>query len=365
MAMEERAVIHVDFDYFYAQCEEIRRPELRGVPVCVCIYSDRGGDSGAVATANYVAREYGAKSGMAIYRAQRLLRGTDARFIPVDFGYYSEMSEKAMTIMEGYADTFEYVGRDEAYMDVTARTEGSLDIAAHLAQQTKNAIRESLRLTCSAGVSRNKMVSKIASGYKKPDGLTVVNAGTEESFMKGLKLRDIPGIGGKTAKKLSAMGMKTVSAVRDASVFDLQKAMGRKAGTYVYNSVRGVNEDPVHRRAPNLQFGKIMTLKQNTADPDELAAALRDVCGRLHEVLEGRGVLYRLVGIQFVHADLSTKTRSRTLRNRSASLEKLREVAGALLSEALREQISPVRRLGVRVSDLSEAAGQQEITSYF
>lgn len=357
--------MHIDFDYFYAQCEEIRRPDLLGKPVCVCIYSGRGGDSGAVATANYVARRYGAKSGMAIYSAQRLLKDTDARFIPVDFEYYSDISEKAMTIMAGCADIFEYVGRDEAYLDVTGRTDGSLDIAAHLAQQIKNSIRESLRLTCSVGVSGNKMISKIASGYKKPDGLTVVRAGAEESFMDGLKLNDIPGIGGKTARKLAAGGMDTVAAVRTAEIFDLQRIFGRKIGTYVYNSVRGINEDPVHERAPNLQIGKIVTLKQNTTDSAELMDALQDICRRLHVELETRGVLYRQVGIQFVHADLSTRTRSRTLRNRTTSLDKLHGVAGALLEGALQESIPTVRRLGVRVSDLSKAAGQREITSYF
>lgn len=361
----ERAILHVDFDHFYAQCEEIRQPDLRTLPVCVCIYSDRGGESGAVATANYPARKFGAKSGLPISQAKRLLEGTDARFIPVDFEYYSDVSEKAMAIMEGYADVFEYVGRDEAYLDVTERTGGSLKTAAHLAQQIKNGIRESLRMTCSAGISRNKLVSKIASGYKKPDGLTVVAAGSEESFLEGLTLRDIPGIGGKTAKRLGAAGMTTVAAVRAADVFDLQRTFGRKAGTYVYNSVRGINEDPVHERPPSVQFSKIVTLKRNTTDPDELAGTLQEVCRSLHGTLAERGMRFRLVGIQFVHADLSTRTRSRTLRNHAASLEKLQEVSGQLLAAALRDAVPPVRRLGVKVSDLTKAVGQQDISSYF
>lgn len=363
--LEDWAVLHVDFDYFYAQCEEIRRPDLRTLPVCVCIYSDREGGSGAVATANYQARRYGAKSGVAISRAKKLLEGTDAQFIPVDFEYYSDVSEKAMAIMEGYADVFEYVGRDEAYLDVTERTGGSLKTAAHLAQQIKNGIRESLRLTCSAGVSRNKLVSKIASAHRKPDGLTLVKAGSEESFLDGIGLRDIPGIGGKTAKRLAAAGMSTVAEARNADVFDMQRMFGRKAGTYVYNSVRGISEDPVRVRPPSVQFSKIVTLKRNTTDPAELAEALQGVCSSLHGTLTGRGMLFRLVGIQLIHADLSSRTRSRTLRNHAATLEKMQSVSAQLLSEALSEGIPPVRRLGVKVSDLSRAAGQQDIASYF
>ena len=183
-----------------------RKPELRTVPVCVCIYSDRGGGSGAVATANYEARRYGAKSGLPIYQATRLLEGTDAAFIPVDFGYYSDISEKAMAIMEEYADVFEYVGRDEAYLDVTGRTGGSLKSAAHLAQQIKGRIRLSLNMTCSAGISPNKLLSKMASDYKKPDGLTLVTPDSTISFLDSLAPRDIPGIGSKTARRLDSNG---------------------------------------------------------------------------------------------------------------------------------------------------------------
>ena len=120
--METRVVFHIDFDYFYAQCEEIRKPELKSKPVCVCVFSDRGGDSGAIATANYTARKYGVKSGMPIVFAKRRLEERkDAIFLPVDFDYYIETSEKAMKVMKDNADIFEYVGKDEAYLEVTKK----------------------------------------------------------------------------------------------------------------------------------------------------------------------------------------------------------------------------------------------------
>ena len=195
--MEKRIVFHIDFDYFYAQCEEIRNSKIKGKCVAVCIFSDRGGDSGAIATANYNARKFGVKSGIPIMLAKNKLKEQDAVFLPADFDYYSDMSSKGMEIIEKYADVFEYVGRDEAYLDVTKKTEMSFDNAEHLAQQLKNEIRNSLKLTCSIGISPNKLLSKIASDFKKPDGLTTVKPEQVEQFLSPLKIREIPGIGKK------------------------------------------------------------------------------------------------------------------------------------------------------------------------
>ena len=178
-----RVVFHIDFDYFYAQCEEVRKPDLKSKPVCVCVFSDRGGDSGAIATANYTARKFGVKSGIPItFAKKKLEHRKDAVFLPVDFQYYEKITEKAMQIMKNNADIFEYVGRDEAYLDVTKRVNEDFDKASHLAQQIKNSIRTELKLSCSIGVSSNKLISKIASDYQKPDGLTIVQPEKIENF---------------------------------------------------------------------------------------------------------------------------------------------------------------------------------------
>ena len=134
--METRIVFHIDFDYFFAQCEEIRNPELKSKPVCVCVFSDRGGDSGAIATANYTARKFGVKSGIPIvFAKKRLVKQQDAVFLPVDFDFYISMSEKGMEIMEKFADIFEYVGKDEAFLDVTKKTNGDWGESKKLAMK--------------------------------------------------------------------------------------------------------------------------------------------------------------------------------------------------------------------------------------
>ena len=364
--METRIVFHIDFDYFYAQCEEIRSPELKPKPVCVCVYSDRGGDSGAIATANYTARKYGAKSGMPIFFAKkRLEERKDAVFLPVDFDYYNEISEKAMEVMKNYADIFEYVGKDEAYLDVTKRTEGDFKKASHLAQQIKNSIRDKTKLGCSIGISPNKLISKIASDFQKPDGLTVVSPEKIEQFLEPLEIRAIPGIGKKTEERFSEMNLKTIQDLKNLNVFTLNKEFGRKSGTYIYNAVRGIDNEPVKKREARIQYSKITTLKKDSKDYQFLSENIIELCNEVHDVVMKNKQMFKSIGIHFVQSDLSNKSKSRMLRSPTASLEELQKNAIQLLKEALENQEITIRRLGVRVSELSEVQGQSDITSYF
>ena len=364
--MNERVILHIDFDYFFAQCEEIRNPTLKGKPVVVCVFSDRGDDSGAVATANYVARKYNVQSALPIKFAKKRLEGIlDAVFLAVDFDYYSQISENAMKIIHDNADVFEYVGRDEAYLDVTKRTEGDFKTAYHLAQKIKNQIREKIKLTCSVGVTSNKLLSKIASDYKKPDGLTVIEPSKAESFLEKLKIRDIPGIGKKTEEKLAKMGMNTIGDLRKIDVFTLNQQFGRKNGTYIYNASRGIDTEPVRKKEPSIQYSKITTLKQDSKDFEFLMQALKEICEQLHQTVQKNNRMFRSVGIQFYQSDLSSKTKSKMLRGPTSSLDELKKTAESLLVEALKDQDQQVRRLGIRVSELTEISGQSDITNYF
>ena len=364
--MGARVVFHVDFDYFFAQCEEIRIPDLKSKPVCVCVFSDRGGDSGAIATANYIAREFGVKSGMPIsFAKKRLEERKDAVFLPVDFDYYLEISEKAMSTIKESADVFEYVGKDEAYLDVTDRVEGNFDKASHLAQQIKNSIRDKVKLSCSIGVSSNKLIAKIASDFRKPDGLTVVSPEKVEEFLEKLKIRAIPGIGKKTEEQLIQMNLETIKDLKKLDVFTLNKEFGRKHGTYIFNAVRGIDNEPVKEREASIQYSKLSTLKKDSKDYDFLAENLMELCRELYEVIQKNNRRFKSIGIQLIQSDLTNKTKSRMLKNPASSLEELQKNADQLLKEALEDQKNTIRRLGVKVSELSEIRGQSDITSYF
>ena len=171
-----------DFDYFFAQCEELRNLALKDKPVVVGVYSGRTEDSGAVSTSNYVARKYGVKSGLPLFMAKRKLEGTDAVFLPVDHVYYDQISDRIMQIFRGYAGSLEQVSVDEAYMDVTEQVEGSFEKAKDYAQKIKADVKVQVGISFSVGIGPNKLVAKIACDSQKPDGLTIVHPEEAKSF---------------------------------------------------------------------------------------------------------------------------------------------------------------------------------------
>ncbi|NNL58996.1 MAG: DNA polymerase IV, partial [Nitrosopumilus sp.] len=330
------------------------------------VFSDRGGDSGAIATANYTARKYGAKSGIPIsFAKKRLEERNDAVFLPVDFEYYIEMSEKAMQIIKNCADVFEYVGKDEAYLDVTKRVGGDFNAAMHLAQQIKNEIRDKVKLSCSVGISPNKLISKIASDFKKPDGLTIVYPEKVESFLEQLKIRTIPGIGKKTEQKFSEMKLETIQDLKKLDIFTLNKEFGRKNAAYIFNAVRGIDNDPVKKREQSIQFSKISTLKKDSKEHQFLYENLIQLCKEVHEIVIKNNKTFKSIGIHFVQSDLSNKSKSRMLKNPTSNYDELEKNATILLKEALENQTTTIRRLGVKVSELSDIQGQRDITSFF
>ena len=181
--MQNRIVMLADFDYFFAQCEELRNPTLKDKPVVVGVYSGRTAESGAVSTSNYIARKLGVKSGLPLFQAKRKLEGTDAVFLPVDHVYYEQISDRIMDIFREYADFFEQVSVDEAYLDVTEQVEGSFEKAKEYAQRIKDDVKVQVGISFSIGVGSNKLLAKIACDSQKPNGLTVVLPEESKAFL--------------------------------------------------------------------------------------------------------------------------------------------------------------------------------------
>lgn len=361
----ERIVFHIDFDYFFAQCEELRQPELKGRPVVVCVYSGRTEDSGAVSTANYEARKYNVKSGIPIRLAKsRLKEVQDAKFLPVDHGYYEEMSGRAMSIIKEKSDRFELVGIDEAFIDVSKRCSGDYSKAQMLAEDIKRTLREELNLTCSVGVAPNKLVAKIASDFNKPDGLTVVKPEEVEGFLSKLEVGKISGIGKKTEQRLNEMDVKTVGELSGLDIYTLTKEFGKKNGTYIFNASRGIDDDPVVEDDSVTQLSRIITLKKNTSSLDELLPDLEYLCRDVHRSAKEQNFWFRSVGIMMILDDLSMKTKARTLKAPSDSYDELFKIAKNLLAEALHETDLLVRRLGVKVSELTNSRGQDTLFKF-
>jgi DNA polymerase IV (DinB-like DNA polymerase) len=241
----KRVILHLDLDYFFAQCEEREDPSLRGKPVVVCVYSARGGDSGVVSTANYVARKFGVKSGMPIAWAKKLLKNEEAFFIPIRKEFYQQISDNVMRILHDYADKFEQVSVDEAFLDVTQQVNGDLKRGEALAKEIQGSIRVREGLTCSVGVGPNKLVAKIAAGQRKPDGLVTVQPNEVKDFLSPLQIGVLPGVGKKTEKRMLEKGIKTVGDLAIYRVEELRSVFGKANGTYFFKASKGIDETPV------------------------------------------------------------------------------------------------------------------------
>ena len=234
-----------------------------------------------------------------------------------------------------------------------------------LAREIKSSIREKLNLTCSIGISPNKLISKIASDFQKPDGLTVVQPDKINEFLEPLQIREIPGIGKKTEEKFSEMNLSTVKDLKGLDIFTLNKEFGRKSGTYIFNAVRGIDNEPVKTREPNTQYSKIMTLKMDSVDFEFILENLKVLCKEVHQIVLNKNQMFKSIGIHLIQSDLSNKTKSKTIKNHTCDLEELEKNVEQLLKEALEDQKIAIRRVGVKVSDLSDLRSQSSITNYF
>lgn len=342
-----RIILHVDLDSFYASLEEQRKPEIKGKPVVVCMFSGRSSESGAVATANYKAREMGIKAGMPIAFAKRMA-GSDAVFLPADLEYYRAESAKIMEIMESHADSFQQVSIDEAYLDVSSC--GSYEKAEKIAKEIKNEIQTQFGLTCSVGVAPNKLVAKMASRFRKPDGLTVVEQKDIEAFLSPMPVEKLHGIGRKTAAALAEMGINSVRELAEADVSQLEKIFGRNKAQMLHEKASGIDNSPVTEQAAK-QFSRIGTLKRDAKDFGEIYEKIEQLAAEMHGKIIKRGVYFKTVSIIIIDSSLGMQTRSRTLQ-KTNKLEDILGCARELLKEFLAENETAVRRVGIRVSNL-------------
>jgi DNA polymerase IV (DinB-like DNA polymerase) len=364
--LHARIVMLIDLDYFYAQCEEMRDPSIKNKPVVVCVYSGRTEDSGAVSTANYLARKYGVKSGIPISLAKKKLKDVDAVFLPVDHEFYKKISDNIMEILRSHADRFEQVGIDEAYLDVTQRTKANYHEAKELAATIKHEVLVQQKLTCSIGVGPNKLVAKVAADIQKPDGLTPVRPEEVKSFLSPLPVRRLVGVGKKTETKLETLGVRTVGQLARFDVQRLIEVFGRKLGTYFHNASNGVDDEPVEERSEPESLSRISTLKEDTRDLAVLRDEAYTLCDDVYSKLLQRGLMYRSVSIYVVASDLSVHSRSKTFENPASDLETFKKAVKELFEKFLCESDVEARRVGVKVSSLTKKEDlQKQLTSFF
>jgi len=338
-------------DSFYASVEQRDRPELRGLPLVV------GGspeERGVVAAASYEARAHGVHSAMPMSRAIRLC--PDLRIVPPNFAKYRSVSQEVMALLREVTPLVEPLSLDEAYLDVTENAYGE-PLGVNVAKRLKAAILETTKLTASAGVAPNKFLAKIASGWRKPDGLTVVAPERIESFLQQLPVDALWGVGPVTARRLRARGIERLVDVRTADPETLRATVGGMT-EWLQRLARGEDDRPVDPDRPSKSSSSETTYPEDLLDlpriRDEIARLARDNASWLGR----KGIVARTVTIKLRYDDFTTITRSHTEAATSDPDVIARRAIGLLeKTEAGRR---PVRLLGAGVHNLESRAGAED-----
>ncbi len=358
-----RLVGHLDLDYFYAQVEELENPSLRNLPVLVCVYSGRTEDSGVVSTANYRARELGVRSGIPIASAKKRLAGIEAAFIRMDREKYEGYSERVMEILRENVDVMEQTGIDEAFFDITKRSGGSFEAGTEMASIIKSQILQRERLTCSVGIAPTKISAKLASDFKKPDGLTVVRPSELTDFMEPMLVEKLYGIGDKTAKALQGIGVVTIGDLARKDIPQLDDLFGQKMAVYLHTSASGEDDEPVQERGQATQISRIITLKRNSRDPDEILTQLAPALDYVQRRVVEEDLFFRSISVIGILSDLSIKTRTKTLEAPTSDSSTLNRAASELLG-ALVSELGDLRRVGIKVADFEESKEQSSLSEF-
>ena len=346
-----RRILHVDMDAFYASVEQRDRPELRGRPVAV------GGSPhgrGVVCAASYEARTFGVRSAIAMARAVRLCPTLEV--VPPDFARYRAVSAQVFAILHRATSLVEPLSLDEAYLDVTTNAWDE-PLAVNVARRLKAAIRDELQLTASAGVAPNKFLAKIASGWKKPDGLTVIAPPRMEAFLQQLPVDALWGVGPVTARKLRGLGIDRLVDLRTVEPARLRDAVGSHSD-WLRELAWGRDPRTVDPDRPRKSVGSENTFPEDLTDQAAISAAIATMAGRCARWLERHAMGARTVTIKVRYADFITITRSATPTALVTTEADLARIALALLART-DAGARPVRLLGVSVHNLVEPGSEQ------
>ena len=357
-----RVILHLDLDAFYASVEQREDPELDAKPVVVCMYSARGGDSGAVAAASYEARALGVRSGMSIKQAKKL--SPEGVFLQARRGFYSEVSENVMDILKSRADSFEQVSIDEAFMDITKTTGGDFKMGANVANEVKLEVKNKEGLSCSVGVGPNKLISKMASSMDKPSGLTVVLPLETDEFLEPLEVSSIWGVGGKTSMALEAIDIHTIGELKTVELPRLILLFGKSRGRWLYDASRGIDDSPVVEKGEREQIGRITTLEEDTMEPEVIEKVVSRLSGEVYDKFKGRGKRFRTVTFYVGTVDMKAHTKSHTLPLSSDELAVIEKTALMLANNFLSCHGVLIRRVGVKISNFGSGKGQKTLLNF-
>ncbi len=344
-----RVVMCVDLNAFYPSCEELREPALAGKPHAV-VMTDQKKDritKGVVSSCSYEARKFGVRSAMPLARALALCPELLLR--PVDIPYYQQVSEKVMGVLEQFADVLEQASIDEAFLDCTKSA--GIDPHEHAAR-IKAAVAAQCGLRVSIGVAPSKSIAKIASDFKKPDGLTVVHPLQMEKFLAPLEVGRISGIGPKTQQALKKIGIETIGQLAACDVQKLTEKFGRN-GLWMWRVANGSDDEAVQPREEHVSLNTEHTLDEFTRDRDRIFICLNELVDEIYGRLVRRGYMFRTVGVKLVRSDFTIETRETSFPDLQAKRESISSVIEQLLDKFSFDDSAPaVRKVGLKVTNL-------------
>jgi DNA polymerase IV len=341
-----RRIVHLDMDAFYASVEQRDNPALRGRPLAV---GGRPEGRGVVAAASYEARAFGVRSAMPMATALRLC--PQLLIVRPDFQHYRAVSREIQAIMHSCTPLVEPLSLDEAYLDVTENSWGE-PLASVVARRLKKQIHEETGLTASAGVAPNKFLAKIASGWRKPDGLTVIAPERVESFLQKLPVDALWGVGPVTARKLRQAGIERLVDVRSAAPEKLEEAVGSMAD-WLRQLARGEDPREVCPDRPTKSVSAENTYAEDLLDPEVVRGEMDGMARGVAAGLERKGLTARTVTIKVRYSDFTTVTRSHTAEPPTRDPARIAERAVALLDRTEAGK-RPVRLLGAGAHGLTE-----------
>ena len=340
---DNRQIIHIDMDAFYASVEQRDFPELKGKPIIV---GGKSKDRGVVATASYEARKFGIKSAMPTAKAFKLCPSLIQQ--ETRFEVYKQVSETIRSIFEQYTKLIEPLSLDEAFLDVTNHELS----ASQIAMEIREKIYQKTKLTASAGVGPSKLIAKIASDIRKPNGLTVVPAEKVFAFMQPLPLKRIPGIGPVSAKSLNNQGYIFCHDISSEDIAILENKFGEKRAHWLKRKASGLDNSSISQRSERKSIGHERTYNEDVISLDTINTSLSHLVDRGIERLKKSNMTTKTVTLKVKYHDFSVSNRSLTVEHPSANKELIMEALDILVRKTKLGK-KPIRLLGVSFSNLS------------
>ncbi|MCG7277761.1 DNA polymerase IV [Corynebacterium imitans] len=343
-----RWVLHIDMDAFYASCEQLTRPTLRGRPVLVAGVSGRG----VVAGASYEARKFGARSAMPTHRAARLV-GPQAVLVAPRRAVYKAASHRVFEVIARHVEVVEQLSIDEAFMEPAALVDATPDLVREWANELRAEIKEETGLPSSIGAGSGKQYAKIGSGLAKPDGVFVIPHAEQLDILYPLPVNELWGVGPVTEAKLAAAGITTIGDFAALSEKEVDISLGGVVGRQLWELARGIDERPVAPRAEAKQISSEHTYPQDLTTEPEVDAALKRAAADSHRRLTRAGRGARTVTVKLRMADFRIESRSATLPYATDDADTLLATAFKLVRYP--DEVGPVRLVGVSYSGLEDS----------